>query len=89
MLFMENIYIWLLGELSHRPWQRYEHHADVMKCYISFTAFALKNYGKVACLINKEQQAEAELQLVGSAGSSALTGRLKQAYRTVQNCGAH
>lgn len=77
--------MWLLGELFHRPWQRYEHHADVMKCYISFTAFALKNYRKVACLMNKEQRAEAELQLVGSAGTSALIGRLKKAY----NSGTH
>ena len=73
--------MWLLGELFCRPWQRSEYHADVTKSYISFTASALKNSTKVACLLNKEQQAELQ-QL------PTLTGRLKKAYRRVHNCGA-
>lgn len=80
---MESIYMRLLGELFRGTGQRYEYHADVTKSYISFTASALKNSTKVSCLLNKEQQAEAELQQ-----HSTLTGRLKKAYRRVLSCGA-
>lgn len=83
MLFMESVYMWLLGELFHRPRQRYEYYADVTKSCISFTASALKNSTKVACLLNKEQQAGAKLQQ-----PSTLIGRLKKAYRRVNNCGS-
>lgn len=82
MLFVESVYMWLVVELFHRPGERCEDHANVAKSYISFTASALKNSTKVACLPHKEQQAEAELQQ-----HSTLTGRPK-AYRRVCNCDA-
>lgn len=83
MLFVESVYKQLVVELFHRPGDRYEGHANVAKSSISFSASALKNSTEVACLLHKEQQAEAELQQ-----HATLTGKLK-AYRRVYNCGAY
>lgn len=78
MLCTESVYMWLLGELFHRLWQKHECQADVTESYISFTASALKHSAKVACLLHKDQQAEFQQHLM-------LTGRLKNACGEVHN----
>lgn len=82
VLFMERVYVWLPGELFHRPRQRQEYHADVMKSSISSIACALRNSTKVVCSCIKNSQ----LKLSFSSTQHSLGGwrRHKEESITVE-----